>query len=134
MAANMYLKFENPSVKGASTAPGHEGEIEVLAWNAQPTGSRRSSGLSFSKYLDSATNELLKYCWSGHQFGKATLTCFRSDGAHDNKPVEYLTLVMEQVVISNYSVAGGPGDIPVENVSLEYSTVQYNYKEQKLTD
>jgi type VI protein secretion system component Hcp len=34
---------------------------------------------------------------------------------------------MQHVVISNYSVSGGPGDVPVENVSLDYGTVMYEY-------
>jgi type VI protein secretion system component Hcp len=45
--------------------------------------------------------------------------------------VEYLTVAMEHVIISNYTVSGGPGDIPVENVSLDYGTVRYDYKEHK---
>jgi len=143
MAVNMYLKFESPAIQGSSTAADHAGEIEVLSWShgfAQPTSPTRGGGtveqathqnFTFTKYLDTATNELLKYCWSGKQFGKVTLTCYRSDGAHDNKPVEYLTVIMEHVIIANYSVSGGPGDIPVENVALDYGIVQYNYKEQK---
>jgi type VI secretion system secreted protein Hcp len=35
------------------------------------------------------------------------------------------------VVISNYSISGGPGEIPVENVSLDYGIVQYTYVNQK---
>ena len=149
MATNMYLKFEEPAVTGASTAAGHHGEIEVLSWNhgfGQPTSPTRSSAgsgtveqathqsFTFTKYLDSATNELLKYCWSGKQFKKATLTCYRSDSAGDGKPVQFLEVVMEHVVISNYSVSGGPGDIPVENVSLDYGIVQYHYTDQKRHD
>jgi type VI secretion system secreted protein Hcp len=34
-------------------------------------------------------------------------------------------------VISNYSISGGPGDVPVENVSLDYGIIQYSYKPQK---
>jgi type VI protein secretion system component Hcp len=41
---------------------------------------------------------------------------------------------MQHVVILNYSVSGGPGDIPVENVSLDYGTVQYTYIDQKHGD
>ena len=149
MASNMYLKFEEPNVEGSSTADGHAKEIEILSWNhgfVQPTSPTRSSAgagtveqathqnLSFTKYLDTATNDLIKNCWSGKQFKTATLTCYRSDGAVDNKPVEYLKIVMEHVVIANYSVSGGPGDVPVENVSLDYGIVQYNYKEQKHAD
>ncbi len=144
----MYLRFENPEVSGASTAAGHQGEIEVLSWShgfAQPTSPTRGSAaggtveqashanLSFTKYLDRTTNELLKACWSGKQFGKATLTCFRSDGTSGNRPVQYLEVVMEHVIISNYSVSGGPGDVPVENISLDYGIVQYHYKDQNTT-
>jgi type VI secretion system secreted protein Hcp len=149
MASNMYLKFEDPVVEGSSTAEGHAKDIEVLSWShgfVQPTSPTRSSAgagtveqathqnLSFTKYLDTATDSLLKYCWSGKQFKTATLSCFRSDGAKDNKPVEYLKIIMEHVVIANYSVSGGPGDVPVENVSLDYGIVQYNYIEQKHAD
>ncbi|MEA2338497.1 MAG: type secretion system secreted protein Hcp, partial [Thermoanaerobaculia bacterium] len=86
------------------------------------------------KYLDHATDDLLKLCWAGKQIGKATLSCYRADGASDNKPVEYLRLVMEHVIISNYSISGGPGDIPVENVALDYGIIQYTYVDQKHGD
>ena len=149
MATNMYIKFEEPAIDASSTASGHEKEIEILSWShgfVQPTSPTRSvagagtveqathQNLSFTKYLDTATNALLKYCWSGKQIGKATVTCWRSDGATDNKPVKYLEIAMQHVIISNYSVSGGPGDIPVENVSLDYGVVQYTYLDQKHAD
>jgi type VI secretion system secreted protein Hcp len=142
MSSNMYIKFEDPNIEGGATAPGHQGEIEVLSWNgfAQPIRSAAGSGtveqanhanFNLTKYLDVATNSLLKYCWSGRQIGKATLSCFRADGAAGNELVKYLTVVMEHVVIANYSLSGGPGDIPVENISLDYGIIQYNYMPQK---
>ena len=148
MATNMYLKFDTPNIPASATDAEHAGEIEVLSWShgfVQPTSPTRSAtgagveqanhqNFVFTKYLDASTNELLKACWSGRQIGKATLTCYRSDGAADNKPVEYLQVVMEHVVISNYSISGGPGDIPVENISLDYGIIQYNYREQKHAD
>ena len=143
MSVNMYLKFENPSVQGSVTTPGHTGEMEVLSWNhgfSQPTSPTRGGGgsagqavhqnFTFTKYLDSATNQLLRYCWSGEMFAKAKLTCYRQDGDGVG-PVAYLTITMQQVIISNYAVNGGPGDIPVENISLDYGVVQYDYKNQK---
>lgn len=143
MATNMYLTFEDPSIsiRGASQAPGHEGEIEVLSWTQsfeQPTSPTRGgveiathSNFTFTKYIDASTNDLLKCCWAGKQIKKATLTCYRADGATDNKPIEYLRVVMEHVVISNYHISGGPGDIPVESVALDYGIIQYIYKSQK---
>ncbi|HWS71410.1 MAG TPA: type VI secretion system tube protein Hcp [Thermoanaerobaculia bacterium] len=149
MATNMYLKFETPAIDGDSTAKGHEKEIEVLSWShgfSQPTSATRSTAgagtveqaahqnISFTKYLDSTTSSLLKYCWSGKQIGKATLTCYRASGAEDNKAVEYLKVVMEHVIISNLSISGGGGELPVENLSLDYGIIQYNYVDQKQAD
>src|SRR3954454_15025135 len=143
MATNMYLKFEGPAIAGGSTRPGHQGEIELLSSNhgfVQPTSPTRSGGgseqanhsnLTFTKYLDAATNELLKYCWGGRQIEKATISCFRSEGHSDDPPVVYLTIVMEHVVIANYSISGGPGDLPVENISLDYGIIRYSYIDQK---
>lgn len=145
MATNMYIKFEGPAIDGGSSAAEHAKEIEVLSWNhgfSQPTSPTRSmagagtveqanhQNFSFSKYVDSATDDLLKMCWTGNQIDKATVTCYRSDGAEDNKPVEYLKVIMQHVVVSNFSISGGPGDVPVENVSLDYGIVQYTYLPQ----
>src|SRR5207302_348605 len=82
-ATNMYIKFEEPNF-GSSDAPGHKDEIEILSWShgfVQPTSPTRSGGgeqatrqnLSFTKYLDRSTSDLLKYSWNGKQIGKATI-------------------------------------------------------------
>lgn len=149
MATNMYIKFEEPAISGSSTSNNHADEIEVLSWNhgfSQPTSPTRSTAgsgtveqanhqnFTFSKYVDSATDDLLKYCWSGKQIGKATVTCYRADGSDENAEVEYLKVVMEKVIISNFSISGGPGDVPVENVSLDYAKVTYTYTAQKKDD
>lgn len=144
MATKMYIKFEEPAIEGSSKDSKHEKEIEVMSWNhsfSQPTSSVRStagggtveqanhSDFSLTKYMDSATDDLLKQCWTGKHIGKATFTAYRADGVSDD-PVKYLEIVMEGVVVSSISVGGGPGDIPVENVSLNYATVQYTYVTQ----
>ena len=149
MASNMYIKFETPNLTGSSTAAEHANEIEVLSWShgfTQSTSPTRSGvgggtveqathqNLTFTKYLDSSSNDLLKNCWGGKQFDKVTLTCFRADGATDNKPVQYLLVEMQHVIVSNYSISGGPGYIPVENVSLDYGIIKYNYIPQKQAD
>jgi len=146
MATHMYLKLDK--IDGEATATGHEKEIEILSWShgfSQPTSSvRASSGgtveranhsdLSVTKYIDSATDDLLKNIWTGKQIDKATITCYRSDGNDANKPVDYLVIVMEKVIVSNYSVSGGAGDLPVENLSFNYGKITYTYKPQKEAD
>jgi type VI secretion system secreted protein Hcp len=147
MAVNAYIKMAD--VTGGSSAAEHAGEIEILSWShgfSQPTSPTRStagsgsveqanhSNFTFTKYIDSSTDDLLKFCWNGKQLATATVTCYRADGAADNKPIEYLKIEMEHVVVSNFSISGGAGDVPVENVSLDYGIVKYTYKPQKRAD
>ena len=149
MATNMYIKFLDPEIVGSSTAGKHEKAIEILSCNhgfRQPTSPTRSTSgaasveqadhnnLSFSKYLDAASTELMRANWSGQQFKKVTLSCWRSDGAKDNQPVEYLNIDMEHVIISNINISGGAGNVAIENIALDYGSVQYTYKEQKQDD
>jgi type VI secretion system secreted protein Hcp len=140
MSSNMYIKFKNPEIEGEASDSEHEKEIEVLAWSHsfhQPTSSTRVSAgggtveranhsdFSFTKLMDTATDDLLKHCWSGKHIDKAVFSCYRANG--DNKPVKYLEVEMEHVIISSVSFGGGPGDVPSENVSLNYGKVTYNY-------
>jgi type VI secretion system secreted protein Hcp len=71
-------------------------------------------------------------CWTGKQIGKATFCAYRANG--DNTPVKYLEIAMSNVVVSNLSVGGGTGNIPVETINLSYGKVQYSYIPQKEAD
>jgi type VI secretion system secreted protein Hcp len=133
MATNMYLKFDGPDSE----------RMEILSWShgfaqlTSPTRVHEGSGsvesashqsLTFTKYVDGHSGELLRQCWSGRQFQKATLTNYRPGS--DNKPSLYLTVTMQHVIISNISISAGPGDVPVENLSLDYGIVTYEYVQQ----
>lgn len=147
MAGNMFLKLETPDITGESSDSDHTGEIQVLSWSHsfnQPTSPTRSSAgggtveqanhsdFTFTKYVDSATDDLLKQCWSGKLIGKGTFTAYRADG--DNKPVKYLEIVMSNIIVSNVSFGGGTGDIPTETVALNYGVIEYKYIPQKKDD
>jgi len=141
MAVNVFLKFLDPTIIGESTDPEHAGEIQVLSWSHnfnQPTGATGGGGtqeqanhsdFTFSKYLDAATDDLLKHCWAGKPIGKATLRCYRSDA--ENIALLYLQVDLEDIIVSNISIGGGGGDLPTENVSLAYSKVTYTYTTPK---
>ncbi len=147
MAQNVFIKFEEPGIEGEVTATNHTNQIEILSWSHgfnQPTSPTRSSSgggtvekanhqdFSFTKYIDSATDDLLKMYWNGKQIGKATISAYRANG--DNTPVKYLEIAMDKVIVSNISLSGGSGDLPVENIGLSYGKVQYSYIPQKETD
>ncbi|SMH63015.1 Hcp family type VI secretion system effector [Azospirillum agricola] len=147
MASNMFIVFKTPDITGESADSSNTNAIQVLSWSHsfnQPTSPTRSSAgsgtveqanhsdFSFTKYMDAATDDLLKMCWSGQQIGTATFSAYRSDGA--NTAIKYLEVVMTNVIVSNVSVGGGTGDIPTETVTLSYSSVQYTYIQQKTAD
>jgi len=144
MAINAFMKICGPDVNGGSTSKGHETEIEVLSWNHgfnQPTSAVRSHGgggtvekanhqpFTFTKILDSATDDLLKGCWTGQHHDTATLTCYRSSGDTGGNQigVPYLKVEMESVIVSDFQIAGAVGDMPMETVSLTYAKVTYTY-------
>ena len=135
MTSKSYVRFEEPDIAGASTAPGHQGEIDVLSWTQSvvpPAGSEQDpQHLSFTKYLDGVTKSLLESMRNGKQFRRVTITCFRTEGAAGNQPAKYLTIAMEHVVIDDYAISSGPGDVSVENISLRYGLIQYDYTPQK---
>src|SRR5215210_5284318 len=107
MAVDMFLKLGD--IKGESQDKVHNGEIDVLAWswgmaNSGTThmGSGGGSGkvsvqdISFTKYVDSASNALIMHCCEGKHITKANLVCRKAGG----KPLEYIKIDLEDVVIS----------------------------------
>ena len=145
MASNMFILIKD--IKGESSDESNKDSIQVLSWSHsfnQPTSPTRSSAgsgtveqanhsdFSFTKYIDAATDDLLKACWSGKQIATATFSAYRSDGS--NKAIKYLEVEMAGVLVSNFSIGGGTGDVPTETVTLSYSAVTYNYIQQKAAD
>lgn len=135
MAQNFFLKLGD--IAGECSIEGHQKEIQALSWSHsfnQPTSPTRSAGgtveqanhadFSFTKYTDAASVPMLKQCWTGKPIATAVFTACRSDG---DALVEYLKVEMSNAIISNISLGGGTGDMPVETVTLSYSAVKYTY-------
>jgi len=133
----MFLKLGE--IVGESEEVNHKQWIEILSWShgfSQPTTPVRGStsattaqanhmDISFTKYLDCATDAILSTCWRGEQLKAAAIECYRSDGGKTS--VKYLEIAMEHVIVSNYSISGGGEDIPMENISLSYGKTTYTY-------
>ena len=82
-----------------------------------------------SKKVDKASPVLMAYCCSGQHFDKATLTVYKAGG---EKPVEYLKLVMEKVIVSSVSQGGNDGNDTVnENLSLNFARYKVTYTPQE---
>jgi type VI secretion system secreted protein Hcp len=138
MAVDMFLKLGD--IVGESKDKTHAGKIDVLAWSwgASNSGSFHMGGgggagkvnvqdLSFTKYIDLASTEIFLATCSGKHFPEATLIVRKAG----DTPLEYLTIHMQDVLVTSYSTGGSGGeDRLTENVALNFSKVKVTYKEQ----
>ena len=144
MAVDMFLAFEGDEVEGESMDAEHEGEIDILAWswgmNQSGTmhiakgggaGKVNVQDISFTKWIDKATPNLMQSCTLGSQFDKATLTCRKASG-EDEEQVDYLMITMENVIISSISTGGSGGeDRFTENLVLNFGKFTVTYTPQE---
>ena len=139
MAVDYFLKLED--IEGESTDHKHKNEIDVESWswgatNSGDAGSRGGGGAGkvavqdfhFVMKMNKATPKLMLACATGQHIKKATLTC-RKSGTDQQ---EYLKIEMSDVLVSSYQTGGSAGDvIPLDQISLNFAKIEYDYKEQK---
>ena len=85
----------------------------------------KHSDVTISKFIDSATTEILTAVWKGTRLPKVIIKCLRASGSND--PVSYLQVELDDVIISKYNLKTGSGDLPEEELELTYATVKYIY-------
>jgi type VI secretion system secreted protein Hcp len=139
MAVDMFIKIGD--IKGESLDDAHKGEIDVLAWSwgMSQSGTMHIGGgggggkvsiqdLSFTKWVDKATPNLMGFCSSGKQMPEAKLTVRKAGG----NPLEYIIITMTDVIITSISTGGSGGeDRLTENITLNFAKVNYEYQPQK---
>ena len=139
MAVDMFLKLNG--VDGESKDKAHGKEIDILSWSwgmsnsgSAHVGGGAGSGkvsvqdLSLTKYLDSSSAPLMLSCCNGEHFGSAVLTVRKAG----EKPLEYLTIKLQEVLITSVSTgASGGDDRLIENVSLNFAKVKVEYLPQE---
>ena len=139
-AVDYFLKIEG--ISGESTDSKHKGEIDVEAWSwgASNSGNMAQGGgggagkvqmqdFSFSMRENKASPLLMLACATGQHIKSAQLTC-RKAGTDQQ---EFLTIKFSDLLVSSYSTGGSAhGDIvPVDNISLNFAKIEYEYKPQK---
>ena len=138
MAVDMFMKID--SVDGEAQDSKHKKEIYVLSWSwgmnnsgSAHNGSGAGAGkvnvhdLTFTKWVDTATPTLALACCSGKHFKDATLI-IRKAG---DKPLEYVKIKMETVMITSVSTGGSGGEDRLqESVTLNFSKVNLDYVPQ----
>ena len=83
----------------------------------------------FVMKVNKSTPKLMEACASGQHIKTAELTC-RKAGKDQQ---EFLKIKMSDLVVSSYHTGGSNGDsvIPSDQVSLNFSKIEVEYKEQK---
>lgn len=141
MAVDIFINMGD-KIKGEATDKerGPKGDIDVLAWSwgMSQSGTTHMGGgggsgkasfqdLSFTKYVDSATNALMFSLAKGTHVPKAELIVRKS--GEGQKP--YITITMEEVIVTSISTGGSGGeDRLTENVTLNFAKVTFGYSAQ----
>ena len=138
MAMDMFIKIDG--ITGESKDSTHKETIDVLAWSwgLSNSGSAHIGGgagagkvnvqdLSFTKYSDKASSALMLHACNGKHIKEATLIVRKAG----EKPLEYITIKLEEVMVTSVSTGGSGGeDRLTENVTLNCAKVNFIYKEQ----
>lgn len=138
MAVDMFIKIGD--IKGESHDEKHKDEIDVLSWSWGMTqsGSMHAGGgggsgkadvhdITFTKWVDKSTPNLMRTCCNGAPIKDAILVVRKAG----KNPLEYITIKMENVIITSVSTGGSGGeDQLTENVTLNFAKVKYAYQEQ----
>jgi type VI secretion system secreted protein Hcp len=141
MAVDMFMKVGQ--IKGESKDKVHKDEFDVLSWSwgmsnsgSAQQGSGMGAGkvnvqdLTFTKYIDKGSPDLMLVCCNGKHIDKAVLTVRKAG----EQPLEYLLITMEDLIVTNVSTGGSAGaDRLTENVTLNFAKVKVQYKEQTST-
>jgi type VI secretion system secreted protein Hcp len=142
MAVDMFLNIKG-EIDGESKDKDHAKDIDILAWSwgVSNSGSFHMGGgggagkanfqdISITKYVDSASTQLMLYCANGDHFDEATLTVRKAG----KKALEYIIIKMGKVMITSVSTGGSGGeDRLTENIALNFENVEVKYTPQKDT-
>ena len=134
-AVDYFLKIDG--IDGESTADGHRNEIAIESWSwgvsqATVTGGGARSGkpcttaMNFSKTIDKATPQLMANAVSGMVMPRAILIGRKAgEGQQD-----FLKYELKNVYVTSYQTGGGGSAVPVDQFSLNFSSLTVEYKPQ----
>jgi type VI secretion system secreted protein Hcp len=139
-AGDYFLRIDG--VSGESTDSKHKGEIDVESWSwgESQSGSHGGGGgggagkvemqdFHFVMRFNKASPALILACASGEHLKSALLTCRKAGKGQQ----EFLTFAFDDILVSSFQTgaAEASGVVPMDQVSLNFSKIQVEYKAQK---
>jgi type VI secretion system secreted protein Hcp len=138
MAVDMFLKLDQ--VKGESGDGKHKGEIHIesFSWGLSQTGAHATGGgggagkvsvhdISITKFVDKSSPTLMLFCANGKHIKEGLITVRKAG----EKPLEYLKIKLEDIIVSGVQFAGHGGEQLTENLSLNFAKFKVEYQVQK---
>ncbi len=136
MPVDMFLKLEG--IAGESRDAKHKDEIEIesFSWGATRDPAVRAAAkvkvalqdFHFTMPVSKASPQLMLACASGKHLKQATLTARKAGKGQQ----EYLLYKLSDVLVSSYQTGGTRGgEQPIDQISLNFSRVEVEYRPQK---
>ena len=122
-------------LEGETADARHPGCMDVLAWswgasNSGGAGKVNFQDLSLTKYIDKASPDLMQHTATGAVFPKVELLIHKT--CAECKDPAYFTLKIQEAIVSSVSTGGSGGeDRLTENVTLNYSKIEWCYSPEK---
>ncbi len=135
-----FLKIDG--IQGESPDKTHKNEIQLesFSWGARQAGTSGYGGgggagkvqlqdFHFLMKINKASPKLMLCCAQGEHVKSAILTC-RKAGKDQQ---EYLKVTFSDILVTSYQTSGSGGNdvLPMNQISLNFSKIELEYKEQK---
>jgi len=139
-AVDYFLKIDG--IQGVSPDKTHKNEIQLesFSWGATQSGTAsHGGGMGAGKVqmqdfhlvmsVNKASPKLMLACAQGEHIKSAILTC-RKAGKEQQ---DYMKVTFSDLLVSSYQTGGSGASsvLPMEQISLNFSKVEVEYKEQK---
>ena len=113
-------------IKGESSSPGFEKKVELLSFShGDPTSGRRDfKDMTVTRYLDTVTPLMHRAATDQKVFPQVDIIIGRNDAGRVTVLLKY---IMKDVIISSINIEGGGGDKPVETLTLNYSSISWDF-------
>lgn len=138
-ASDYFLKFDKIDGESQDAKYKNAIQVESFSWGVSQAGSFDSGGgggagraafqdFHFVMKVNKSSPTLMLACATGQHMAEAKLICRKAGGEQS----EYLTITMKDVMVTSFQTGGSGGSdvIPMEQISLGYSKVEFEYKEQ----
>ena len=137
MAEDYFLKIDGIDGESQDKTHGNEIEINSISFGVSQTGGLGYGGgggvgkaafqdISFSKRTDKATCKIMEACAKGTHIKEIVFTARKAG----DKPLEYLVVTLNDVIITSHQMQGSPDGAMFENVSFNFTKVKFKYNEQ----